>query len=73
MSKSYPYSGIDDNAGRCESCNRPETEYQTQTGWPVELPAYGGGKVMGTMWLCPACLEEKRARDEARKYDGCAL
>lgn len=62
MSKSYPYSGAEDNAGRCEGCNKPETVHQTQTTWPVKLRAYEGNVVMGTMWLCPACLEEHRKR-----------
>lgn len=73
MSKSYPGSGIEDNAGRCEGCNEPGSEYRTQTTWPVRLPACGGGTTKGTMWLCPRCLAEHQERDALRAYDGCAL
>ena len=62
MSKSYPHSGISDNAGRCEGCNRPGTEYEEQNTYPVRLPALGGGTVMGSMWLCPKCLRERMER-----------
>lgn len=73
MSKSYPYSGPDDNAGRCEGCNEPGSEYRTQMTVPVRLPSpYGVGTVMGTMYLCPKCLAERKARDTLREYDGCA-
>lgn len=69
------YAKLGDNAGRCEGCNRDETIYQTQTAVPVRLGSgWGAGETcMGTMWMCPKCLEEKRARDAAREYDGCAL
>lgn len=73
MSQSYPYSALGDNAGRCEGCNEPGSEYRTQTTWPVSLPSYGGGAVMGSMWLCPKCLREHQERDALQKYDGCAL
>jgi len=68
MSKSYPYSGPGDNAGRCESCNLPDTVYQMQMTYPVRLPApSGGGTVMGTMYLCPKCLKEHQERDAGKK------
>ena len=64
--KSYP----DENAGRCEGCNREETVYQTQVTIPVLL---GGGIGWGTMYLCPKCLAEHQEREALRAYDGCAL
>jgi len=64
----------EDNAGRCESCNRPESAYETQVPFPVLL---GGGwgpgaTTMGSMWLCPRCLKEHQERAALRAYDGCA-
>jgi hypothetical protein len=66
------YAQVGDNAGRCESCNRPETEYQTQTAYPVKLGAgWGfGSTCMGTMWLCPRCLKEHQERDAAPAESG---
>jgi hypothetical protein len=54
-------SHLDDNGGRCEGCNRPETVYQTQTACPVFL---GGGMGWGTLWLCHACQAARAARGE---------
>ena len=42
-------SELGDNAGRCESCDRPETVHMRQTTIPVYL---GGGLGWGTMWVC---------------------
>lgn len=53
MTKRKSY--INDNGGRCESCNRPESIYEVQRTWPVLL---GGGLGWGTMWLCPKCYTE---------------
>ncbi len=49
-----------DNAGRCESCDAPDTLYQRQSTYPVYL---GGGLGWGTMWLCDKCQAEALARD----------
>lgn len=61
MTKAHSEAG--DNGGRCESCDRPETEFETQVTYPVLLAGLG----MGTMWLCPKCFCEHEARDEARQ------
>lgn len=61
MTKAHSEPG--DNGGRCEGCNRPETEFQTQVTWPVLL---GGGLGWGTMWLCAACVAERGERREQR-------
>jgi hypothetical protein len=58
------HSEVGDNGGRCESCDGPETPYQTQETYPVML---GGGLGRGTMWLCPECLAEHQERDAKRK------
>ena len=50
-------SELGDNAGRCESCDRPETVHMRQTTIPVYL---GGGLGWGTMWVCPDCLARER-------------
>lgn len=65
---SQPEAKVGDNAGRCESCNLPETVGQTQQAYPVKLGGYGGEPVLGSMWLCPACLSSHQARDEARPW-----
>ena len=54
----------EDNAGRCEGCNRPESAYETQTAVPVMLGGgWGPGATCeGSMWLCPSCLKEYRER-----------
>ena len=57
-----PYSKPDDNRGRCECCNKPETEHQAQTAYPVML---GGGMGKGTMWLCDKCLRDHKLRDRS--------
>lgn len=54
------HSSIDDNGGRCESCDRPESAHEPQSTYPVRL---GGGLGLGTMWLCPTCLKEHQERD----------
>ena len=56
----------DDNGGRCECCNKPETEFQEQRTYPIML---GAGLGKGTMWLCPECLREHQLRDERKKND----
>ncbi len=53
------YSSPDDNGGRCESCNRPESVYEPQSGVKVLL---GGGIGWSTMYLCPSCVKERHAR-----------
>jgi len=58
MTKAHSEPG--DNRGLCESCNRPETEFQEQITYPVFL---GGGMGWGTMWLCPECLKKHQERD----------
>ena len=65
MTKAYSEAG--DNGGRCESCNQPETELQTQQTYPVKLADGSGGYVHGTMWLCPACFREHQERDAAKE------
>jgi len=50
------HSELSDNGGRCESCNRPESQFEAQTTFRVFL---GGGLGWGTMWLCDACYKEK--------------
>lgn len=54
-------SSLHDNGGRCEDCDDPETVYKPQTSFPVRL---GGDLGWGTMWLCAACAERRRTRDE---------
>ena len=69
------YSMPDENGGRCEGCNRPESVYEMQTTVPV-IPGGGwgiGSTCSGTMYLCPSCMKEHQERDARRKYDGCAL
>lgn len=58
------HSMLDDNGGRCECCNKPETKYQEQRTYPVRL---GGDLGMGTMWLCLKCLQEHELRDKKEK------
>lgn len=53
------HSEPDDNGGRCESCNRPETIHQTQQTYPIML---GGGLGLGTLWLCPNCHADHMKR-----------
>jgi hypothetical protein len=55
------HSELDDNDGRCERCNRPETKGLMQTAEPVYLV---GGLGWGTMWLCNECLRERREREQ---------
>jgi hypothetical protein len=57
------HAKVNDNGGRCENCDRPETVHMPQTAYPVLM---GGGIGWGTMWLCPECLAGKRARDAAK-------
>lgn len=60
------HSHPEDNAGRCEGCNEPGSEYRTQVTAPVLL---GGGIGWGTMWLCPKCVREyceRHATEESR-------
>lgn len=55
------YSAIDDNDGRCESCDDLKTVGEIQVPYPVFL---GGGVGWGTMWLCAKCVVEHSKRDE---------
>lgn len=57
------YSTQDDNNGRCESCDRPESVNEPQTTYPVML---GGGLGLGTMWLCQACRKSAEEQDAKR-------
>ena len=52
-----------DNGGRCESCNRPESKYETQQIYPVYLGGYAV-PVRGTMWMSPKCLALVEERDK---------
>lgn len=63
MTKARSY--LTDNGGLCESCDRPESEHECQTAYPVLL---GGGLGQGTMWLCPGCLEVHQNRDAAATH-----
>lgn len=58
-------SEIDDNGGRCESCDRPESIHMAQTTYPVLL---GGEIGWGTMWLCPDCLKKHKERDRRDEH-----
>ena len=59
-----------DNGGRCESCNRPETEWMTQQTYPVYMGPEMG---WGTMWLCLKCLEEHKLRDKGLSAVDCRI
>lgn len=54
-----PGLSLGDNGGRCESCDRPDSAYELQIGYPVLL---GGGIGWGKMWLCPTCLKAHQER-----------
>ena len=54
------HSMPDENGGRCESCNRPQTVGMVQTRRPIYLgPEIG----WGSWYLCNDCLLWKDARD----------
>jgi len=62
------HSTLNDNGFLCESCNRPETQHQLQTTYPVLLANMGPGGMpaWGTMWLCQKCRKEHEERDAAK-------
>lgn len=62
MTKAKSY--IDDNGGRCESCNRPESAYEMQEKVDVFL---GGGLGNGTMWKCKTCIDKRKKQDAEKQ------
>lgn len=57
------HSRLQDNGGRCEVCDRPETAHMPQQTVPVFL---GGGLGWGTMWACNECLSKRRDTKKGR-------
>ena len=74
MTKAYSEAG--DNGGRCESCNQPETELQTQQTYPVKLADGSGEYVHGARHdvalprVFPRAPGARRGKGEAQRIAG---